>query len=416
MSTTPTRANDGSRQSDLLLWAAAAAVAVMGGVWLLLSKPWVTTANESVPVAAAPAPTQLASAEPLPNAGAPGVEQPDAEQTTLDNPLRMAKLAYDAGMLVEPEEYSAWTLYSRVLKSDPKNQDALDGISRVADDLVVRGETALEQGRFDDARATVERIRAVLPEHVGAKTLADKIWPNSTVARNPSAEKIKPELPAKAPPPAVAPVAIREAAPPAKPAVDPLVQANKAFEEAMAASRLLTPADESAKHFLGVMIGANKDSALTRRAQQRLSAEFLSRASQSLEGLDTEAAGIWIDEAQAIGVDAAGIAAARTAVTDQRVSMESMKPLPASELKVVKYVAPEYPQRALERRIEGWVDLEFTVATDGTTRDIVVADASNESYFRREATAAVEQWRFEPRIFMGRTIEQRTYTRIRFVQ
>ena len=193
MSTTPTRANDGSRQSDLLLWVAAAAVAVMGGAWLLISKPWATTTSESVPVTA-PAPTQLASAAPLPGADEPDAGQTGTEQTTLDNPLRMAKLAYDAGMLVEPEEYSAWTLYSRVLKSDPKNQDALDGISQVADDLVVRGETALEQGRFDDARATVERIRAVLPEHAGAKALADKIWPNTTAARNPGAAKIKPGL------------------------------------------------------------------------------------------------------------------------------------------------------------------------------------------------------------------------------
>ena len=87
-----------------------------------------------------------------------------------------------------------------------------------------------------------------------------------------------------------------------------------------------------------------------------------------------------------------------------------------SDLKVVNYVAPEYPDRALERGVEGWVDIEFTVATDGTTRDVTVADASTPTYFRREAVAAVEQWRFEPRVFMGRTIEQRSYTRIRFVQ
>jgi protein TonB len=96
--------------------------------------------------------------------------------------------------------------------------------------------------------------------------------------------------------------------------------------------------------------------------------------------------------------------------------MEAAKPLPASALKITSYVAPEYPQRALERGIEGWVDVEFTVAPDGTTRAVRVAGSSNENYFGREAMAAVEQWRFEPRIFMDRPIEQRSYTRIRFVQ
>ncbi len=410
MSKTSTRDSD-SRQSDLLLWVAAGAVAVMGGAWLFISKPWATTAAP-VPVAGAPAPTMLATAAPAADAD----EQPatDAAQT-LDNPLRLAQLAYDAGMLVEPEEYSAWTLYSRVLKSDPTNQAAIDGITRVADDLVQRGETALEQGRFDDARATVERIRAVLPSHAGAKALADKIWPNVSVARAPASEELKPKLPVQRQP---TPAKAEESAPPPapKPVVDPLVEANKAFEEAMAASRLLTPPEQSAKHFLSVMVNANRDSPQTRRARQRLSAEFLSRASQSLEALDTEAAGIWIDEAQAIGIDPDGVASARNAVMDQRIAMESAKPIPASDLKVVNYVAPEYPDRALERRIEGWVDIEFTVGTDGETRDVTVADASSETFFRHEAVAAVEKWRFEPRVFMGRTIEQRSYTRIRFVQ
>jgi len=60
--------------------------------------------------------------------------------------------------------------------------------------------------------------------------------------------------------------------------------------------------------------------------------------------------------------------------------------------------------------------VEFTILPDGTTRDITVANASHASFFRKEAVAAVQQWRFEPRIFMNRPIEQRSYTRLRFVQ
>ncbi len=79
-------------------------------------------------------------------------------------------------------------------------------------------------------------------------------------------------------------------------------------------------------------------------------------------------------------------------------------------------MAPVYPTRALDRGLEGWVDLEFTVGVDGKTRDITIADASSDSLFRREATEAVKQWQFEPRVFMNRTIDQRCFTRIRFVQ
>ncbi len=44
-----------------------------------------------------------------------------------------------------------------------------------------------------------------------------------------------------------------------------------------------------------------------------------------------------------------------------------------------------------------------------------MTEASHETLFRREATEAVGKWLFEPRMFMGRAIEQTSFTRIRFV-
>jgi TonB family protein len=341
---------------------------------------------------------------------ADGTAPPPAEEATLDNPLRMAELAYDAGMLVEPEEYSAWTLYSRVLKTEPDNVAARDGLTKVADDLVRRGETALDQGRFDDARATVERIRTALPNHAGAKALAQKIWPEVAPAPVPR-EALTIAVPevrvARVETPAPAPV----------PKVDPVKEATDAFDSAMADGRLLTPTDNSAKHFVGVLARLDANNAATRRARGVLSSELLSRATQSIEALDPEAAGIWIDEAEALlGGSDAGVTKARDALTGQLIAMESAKPVPASALKIATYVAPDYPQRALERNLEGWVDIEFTVGTDGRTRNVNVTAASHETYFRREATEAVSKWQFEPRVFMGRTIEQTAYTRMRFVQ
>ena len=113
-------------------------------------------------------------------------------------------------------------------------------------------------------------------------------------------------------------------------------------------------------------------------------------------------------------IDGKAVAAAQQRLTDQLVKIESARRLPTSEFKVVSYTPPTYPQRALQRGLSGWVDVEFTVARDGTTRDIVVTGASHERYFKDEAVSAVSKWRFEPRVFMNRTIEQRAYTRINF--
>jgi TonB family protein len=400
-------AKPSSDQGDLLLWIAGGAIAAIGAGWLVITQPWKGGGDEQE-ITLAVADTSSAATPPALTAEAEAVadDAAAAPEAVLDNPLRMAQLAYEAGMLVEPDEYSAWTLFSRVLRSEPGNAAALEGLTKVADDLVRRGETALDQGRFDDARATVERVRSALPNHEGAKALAQKIFPVTAPRPDP--------VPAIVPEASVARVET-PAAPP-KPAVDPVVEASQAFEKALAEGRLLTPAEQSAKHFVGVLNRLNVDDDRTKSARSALSLEFLSRAAQSIEALDPEAAGIWIDEAEALlGATDEGVRKARSALTEQLIAMESAKPIPASALKIATYVAPEFPQRASERNITGWVDVEFTVGTDGRTRNIVVTDASHETIFRREATEAVEKWQFEPRMFMGRAIEQTSYTRIRFV-
>jgi TonB family protein len=405
-----------SNQGDLLLWIAGGAIAAVGMAWLVITQPWKGGGVEPEPMlalaiapSAATSPVLTAEAEAVADDAAAA-----APETALDNPLRMAQLAYDAGMLIEPDEYSAWTLFSRVLKAEPDNAAALEGLTRVADDLVHRGETALDQGRFDDARATVERIRSALPDHDGAKSLAQKIFPEAT-AMAPAARALPLPVP-EVPRVARVETAPDPAATPPKPEVDPIVEAGAAFDKALAEGRLLTPSDQSAKHYVGVLNRLNVDHELSKGARTALSLEFLSRAAQSIEALDPEAAGIWIDEAEALlGAADEGVRKARSALTEQLIAMESAKPVPASALKIATYVAPTYPQRATERSLEGWVDIEFTVGTDGKTRNVVVTDASHETIFRREATDAVGKWQFEPRMFMGRAIEQTSFTRIRFV-
>jgi hypothetical protein len=321
-----------TNQGDLLLWIAGGAIAAVGAAWLIITQPWSGNDAEPAEIAFARAPTPSAETSPALTTeveAAAGDATASAPEATLDNPLRMAELAYDAGMLIEPEEYSAWTLFTRVLKAEPDNTAARDGLTKVADDLVRRGETALDQGRFDDARATVERIRAALPEHAGAKALAEKIFP--------VAAPVEPTRPVLTLPEPEVRVARVDSAPtpPPKPPVDPIDEASEAFDKALAEGRLLTPSEQSAKHFVGVLNRTDVDHELTKRARTALSLEFLSRAAQSIEALDPEAAGIWIDEAESLmGPADDGVRKARSALTEQLIAMESAKPVPASALKI----------------------------------------------------------------------------------
>ena len=83
----------------------------------------------------------------------------------------------------------------------------------------------------------------------------------------------------------------------------------------------------------------------------------------------------------------------------------SLTPGDSEYLPVVK-VAPVYPRRALQRGIEGWVLLEFTVTKQGGTKDIVVvsSDPAN-SIFRRAALRAAAKFKYKPRTEDGKPIK-----------
>lgn len=73
-------------------------------------------------------------------------------------------------------------------------------------------------------------------------------------------------------------------------------------------------------------------------------------------------------------------------------------------LPIVK-VAPIYPSRAQARGIEGWVLVEFTVTTAGTTKDPVVVEAEPAGYFEEAARQAVLKFRYKPRVVNGSPVE-----------
>ena len=69
-------------------------------------------------------------------------------------------------------------------------------------------------------------------------------------------------------------------------------------------------------------------------------------------------------------------------------------------------VNPDYPRRALERGIEGWVHVRFTITAAGTVKDLVVVDAEPNGVFDEAASKAVLRWRYNPRVENGVAVER----------
>ena len=98
--------------------------------------------------------------------------------------------------------------------------------------------------------------------------------------------------------------------------------------------------------------------------------------------------------------------AAAAAAEQQRQAAAAAQPAaqPAraasSELRAIAQPGPRYPQAAQRAGATGSVQVEFTVASDGSVTGVRVvgSDAPRQFQreFEREATAAVKRWRFQP--------------------
>ncbi len=63
---------------------------------------------------------------------------------------------------------------------------------------------------------------------------------------------------------------------------------------------------------------------------------------------------------------------------------------------LVQKVAAQYPIRALDRGIEGWVEVSFSIRPDGTVFEPKVVAARPPGTFDKSALVAVSKWRYAP--------------------
>ena len=101
-------------------------------------------------------------------------------------------------------------------------------------------------------------------------------------------------------------------------------------------------------------------------------------------------------------------------IAPKAIGPTSNTPTVSSAVVALFRVPPEYPTRAANRHIQGWVTVEFTVQTDGSVADAVVVGAEPEEIFDEAALTAIRKWRFKEKIVDGIPVKQRAEQKLTF--
>jgi TonB family protein len=353
--------------------------------------------------------------------------------------LARAEMAIATDRLTAPRGNNAVEYFRSVLALQPDDAGAVEGLQRVGAKLEARVVEALQARDPARGATALATLQNAVPDYPRLDALRTELLTVSRSMRAPLS--VAPPTPAPAPRQATpAPSRARAPAPTPPPverktqAQEPAAQApppqptetaapsrgpTAAELDAVARLRgrgvLLEPPGNNAYEQLLALRQKYPDSTEVRTEQQQLAFAFLERTRTALAAGDVDTARAFLSRVDTLVPNMAATKALQTQLASaQQERNSAASVVQAKTLKRTREVAPVYPREAERLGIKGWVDVEFTIAPDGTTRDVIVRNSEPLRTFDQSAVDAVKRWRFEPVKRDGAAIAQRAAMRIRF--
>jgi len=193
-----------------------------------------------------------------------------------------------------------------------------------------------------------------------------------------------------------------------------LAQLAALFNARLEHGALLEPATDSAHFYLAQLAQQGPDDPLTQRARSAYGTRLIDEARAALRGQDFPATQRWLTEARAASADASALAGVEAALSAAQKDAQAESYVNAAALTRTHYVAPQFPDLARMRGIDGWVDLQFAIGTDGAVSDVAVVGAQPAGIFEQAALDAVRHWRYQPVTQDGHPVRQHARVRLRF--
>ncbi len=448
--------------------AAAVGVAAGGATWIFwpAGSPEATQGVESTSAEASITETDVALPPPDDAGAAAESALLAAARETL---LAAAREARDAGAIYEPDGENAIELYQAAVNGGAAAAAAER--DEVIDLALGMAEQALLEARLDDAQRVLDRVAIASPDNarlpfllaqVDQARLRATLGDARVALRDGRLEDAARLLDAAenlqaADGGEIDALAADLASARAEQRVDKVLALADARLEA---GDLLTPANRNARYYYELALSNDPDNQAARQGLNVIAGRLILAARASIdegdfgraemllgevkaldpqhgqlpataEALDAERRRVQQERAVAEAEQAAELLAAQStavgeaAAGDAEVAANAgpggavnaainLAPVAVSTLVRTRYVAPKYPRSAQRRGISGWVELFFTVTTDGTVKDVVVHASEPRDLFDNAATRAVEKWEFEPVLDNGAAIEQRAAVRMMF--
>jgi TonB family protein len=355
--------------------------------------------------------------------------------------LAQAQKALTENRLSAPRGDNALDYFRAALALQPDHQQAQEGVDRVVATLEQHVVEALQARNAQQGAIALTALQHAVPDdprleplHAELLAISRSVRPPS-IAHPPRATATPTKSRTSSPPPVAktpAPVADESASSSAAKTSDAQATIDSAAAPAAASSVdvdelalviklrergvLIEPAGSNAYDQFVALRERYPGAEEIRTEEQKLAFTLLERTRTALAAEDVDAATESLTRVETLvpGMSTTKSLQQQLAAASQKRDF-TRNVVPAATLKRTREASPVYPRDAQRNNVQGWVDVEFTIAPDGTTQDLIVRAAEPADIFEKAALESVQRWRFEPILRNGVASSQRASLRVRFV-
>jgi TonB family protein len=181
----------------------------------------------------------------------------------------------------------------------------------------------------------------------------------------------------------------------------------------LAQGKLIEPENDGALYYLVQLRSADPKNSALAQLSVTVQTQILDRANSALVGGDMEKSEALVQLAAEVG-DSTDLDAFKEKLRQRKAIIGNLPRVPENSLTRINKLDALYPTRAMQDNVEGWVELSYTIAANGSVSSVKIINSEPAKVFDSSAANAVSRLRYKPVLKDGKPISVGTMVRIVF--
>jgi TonB family protein len=179
----------------------------------------------------------------------------------------------------------------------------------------------------------------------------------------------------------------------------------------LAQGKVTDPENDSALFYVNQLRAADPKSSGLAQISNAVQVQILDRARAALDSGEVDKSETLLQKATGLGASP-DLEALNDRIRQKKAAGGEVLQMPEQSLTRLNKLDVQYPPRALQGNVEGWVEITYNVGPDGSVSNVKVMNASPPRTFESSASKAVSRLRYQPVIQGGKAITVGTQVRI----